>query len=98
METLEKIKALENEVKSASACTTTGRQIVAKACKELYLLIEDDVYNAGLEWMLEGIYLDTCTGSFAEPFMCELKKTTFSTINTIYHNTILPRLKIEESN
>ena len=92
MKTLEKIKVLQNKVNDAFTATTEGRQIVSDSCKELYNLIEDDVYNAGCEWMLKGIYNDLCYGNFAEPFLCEKKKETFASIVAVYISKILPRL------
>lgn len=86
------IEALKNKVTSADTTTTDGRQLVANSCKELYNLIEEDVYNAGSEWMLKGIYNDLCNGNFSEPFMCEKKKETFATVVAIYNDKILPRI------
>ena len=86
------IKEITNTVKLANTATVEGRQIVANSCKELYNLIENDVYNAGSEWMLKGLYNDLCNGNFAEPFMCEKKKETFETVVEIYNTRILPRL------
>ena len=63
------IETLKNRIATANTATVEGRQIVVDACKELYNLIEEDVYNAGCEWMLKGMYNDLCNGNFAEPFM-----------------------------
>lgn len=89
MKNKEKIQELEVAVNSANTADVNGRKVVANACKSLYNLIEEDVYNAGAEWMLKGIYNDLCTGNFAEPFMCELKKTDFLTVKKIYEDRIL---------
>jgi hypothetical protein len=92
METLNRINELKSQVKNANTANVDERQLIANACKELYNLIEEDVYNAGSEWMLKGMYTDLCNGNFAEPFMCEQKKTTFETIVKVYEDKILPRL------
>lgn len=90
--TLTTINELSVIVNSADTTTLVGRQAVANACKELYNLIEEDVFKADKEWMLSGIYNDLCNGNFAEPFMCEKKKETFSTIVNIYEARVIPCL------
>ena len=92
MRTLENIQKLQTIVDAAITSTVEGRQAVVNSCKELYNLIEQDVYNAGCEWMLTGMYNDLCNGNFAEPFMCEQKKGDFKTVVAIYVDRILPRL------
>ena len=92
MKTLEKINELTSKVNNALTSSVEGRQVVANSCRELYNLIEEDVYNAGCEWMLKGMYNDLTSGNFAEPFMCEKKKETFSTIVNIYNTRIITRL------
>jgi hypothetical protein len=92
MTTLEKINELETKVTGAKTYDVDGRQLVANSCKELYNLIEEDVYKAGAEWMLKGLYSDLCEGNFAEPFMCEQKKGTFLTCKKIYEDRIITRL------
>lgn len=87
-----KLEKLENIIKDAKTFEMDGRQSVVNACKSLYNLIEEDVYNAGCEWMLKGIYNDLCEGNFAEPFMCEQKKEEFAIVVTVYKDKILPRL------
>lgn len=87
-----KIQELELSINSANTATIAGCQLVANICKELYMLIEEDVNNAGCEWMLKGMYSDLINANFSEGFICETKKTTFSTIKEIYNNKILPRL------
>jgi len=89
---IERIQELSNVVESAKTATVEGRQLVANACKELYNLIEEDVYNAGSEWMLKGLYNDLCKGNFAEPYMCELKKGDFATVKKVYEERIITRL------
>jgi hypothetical protein len=91
--TTNRIAELAEGLKSANTATMDGRQVVINACKELYNLIEEDVYMAGKEWMLKGMYQDLCNGNFAEPFMCEQKKTTFQTIATIYNEQVVPNLQ-----
>ena len=90
--TTNRIAELTILVNNASTPTVEGRQTVANACKELYNLIEEDVYNADKEWMLKGMYTDLCNGNFAEPFMCEQKKTTFHTVVAIYNERVIPCL------
>ncbi len=85
MTTQNKIQELSAIVSDAKTATVEGRQAIANSCKELYNMIEEDVYNAGKEWMLKGMYLDLCTGNFAEPFYCEQKKGAFKTIVNIYN-------------
>lgn len=92
MKTIEKINELQAKVNSAFTAEASGRQIVADCCKELYMTIEEDVHNAGADWMLKGMYEDLCNGNFAEPFMCEQKKVAFATVKKIYEDNILPRL------
>lgn len=92
MKNLQKIQELEAKVNSANTANVDGRQLVANACKELYNTIEEDVHNAGADWMLKGMYNDLCNGNFAEPFMCEQKKTAFLTVAKVYEDKILPRL------
>lgn len=79
-------------VNNASTSTAEGRQAVANSCKDLYKLIEEDVCSADKEWMLKGMYTDLCNGNFAEPFMCEQKKTTFHTVVAIYNERVIPYL------
>ena len=86
------MKTMNVSVRSANTATVEGRQLVADACKAFYNEIEEDVYNAGCEWMLNGLYTDLCNGNFAEPFMCEKKKETLETAIEIYNTRILPRL------
>jgi len=92
MKNQNEIQNLENKIQSAVTYTIEGCQTVANVCKELYKLIEKDVYNSGNEWMLRGLYSDLCNGNFAEPFICETKKTTFLTVKNIYETKVLPRL------
>jgi hypothetical protein len=92
MKTIEKLNELQAKVNSALTAEASGRQQVANACKELYNAIEEDVHNAGADWMLKGMYNDLCAGNFAEPFMCEQKKVAFATVKKIYEDNILPRL------
>ncbi len=87
-----KIQELETKINTANTANAEGRQIVANACKELYNTIEEDVYKSGSEWMLKGIYADLYSGNFADPFMCEQKKTAFMTVKKVYEDRILPRL------
>jgi len=87
-----KVQELESAVMSANTYDITGRQIVASSCKQLYNLIEEDVHNAGADWMLDGLYTDLCNGNFADPFMCEQKKKTFLVCKKIYGDRILSRL------
>lgn len=89
---LNKIAELTELVNNASTPTVEGRQTVANSCKELYNLIEEDVFKADKEWMLKGMYNDLCNGNFAEPFMCEQKKTTFHTVVAIYNERIITSL------
>lgn len=90
--TIEQISELTTLVSSTLTSTVEGRQVVVNSCEKLYNLIEQDVYDAGCEWMLTGIYNDLYNGNFAEPFMCEKKKETFVTIAELYKIKILPRL------
>jgi hypothetical protein len=87
-----KIAELTTLVNSSKTQTIEGRQNIANSCKELYNLIEEDVYNADKEWMLKGMYNDLCNGNFAEPFMCEQKKSIFHTVVAIYNDRVLPNL------
>jgi hypothetical protein len=86
------ITELTELVNAAQTPTIEGRKLVAHACKKLYNLIEEDVYNAGKEWMLSGMFNDLCNGNFAEPFMCEKKKLSFLSVVKIYNENIIPAL------
>lgn len=86
------MKTMSIEVRNANTATIEGRQLIANACKKFYNEIEEDVYNAGAEWMLKGLYNDLYTGNFAEPFLCEKKKETLAACIEIYNTRILPRL------
>lgn len=86
------MKTINENVKNADTTTVEGRQLVANACQSFYNEIEEDVYNAGCEWMLKGMYNDLCNGNFAEPFPCEKKKETLAVCVGIYNTRILPRL------
>jgi hypothetical protein len=92
MKNSEKFKQLESTLNLADTSTAEGRGGVASVLKELYHTIEEDVCNAGAEWMLKGMYNDLCNGNFAEPFMCERKKLDFFVVKDIYEKRILPRL------
>lgn len=92
MTTLERIEELSAIVIGANTSTFEGRQYVVKSCRELYNAIEEDVYKAGLAWMLKGMYAELCGGNFAEPFMCEKKKSSFSTVVQVYKDFVLPKL------
>ena len=89
MTNLERIDELKILVNDAKTATVEGRQTVVNACKELYDLIEEDVYKAEKEWMLKGMYTDLHGGNFAEPFMCEQKKGDFHSIVEIYINSVI---------
>jgi len=89
-QTNQTIETLSLAVESAQTFTIEGRQAVANSCKSLYNLIEKDVFNADKEWMLKGMYSDLCSGNFAEPFMCEQKKSTFATVVAIYNERVVP--------
>jgi hypothetical protein len=87
-----KIAELAILVESAKTFTENGRQTVTQCCKELYNLIEKDVYNAEKEWMLQGMYNDLCNGNFSEPFYCEQKKNTFKIVVEVYNTNVVPYL------
>jgi hypothetical protein len=84
MTTQVNISELTSLVNLADTSTIEGRATVAKCCKQLYNAIEEDVYEAGKEWMLRGMYNDLCNGNFAEPYMCEQKKTSFAVVAKIH--------------
>jgi len=86
------IANLTEVVKNALTPTEEGRKQVVNACKELYHMIEADVIAADKKWMLTGIYNDLMNGNFAEPFMCEQKKSTFNTVVAIYNERVIPYL------
>jgi len=92
MKTIENINELKVKVNNALTSSVEGRQVVVNSCKELYNLIEKDVYDTGSEWMLKGMYNDLCNGNFSEPFMCEKKKETFTTVIEIYKTRVFPRI------
>ncbi len=82
------IEELTEKVNTADVINEEGRQLVANSCSELYNLIEDGLYNKyGEEAMLDA-YNDLCKGNFAEPFMCEQKKSKFELYSTIYINKV----------
>lgn len=86
------IEKLTLEINSASAATSEGRSLIVKCCKKLYNLIEENVYKAGKEWMLQGMYNDLCNGNFSEPFYCERKKGEFNTVVEVYNTQIIPNI------
>lgn len=88
MKTLEKIQELESAVKNAKTQIIEGRQVIAKSCNELYKLIEDGLYSKYGQNAINDAYADLCNGNFAEPFMCEKKKSTFNLYKTIYINNV----------
>ncbi len=90
--TTTQIAQLVEIVNAAQTATIEGRQAVANSCKQLYNLIEEDVVKADREWMIKGMYNDLCNGNFAEPFMCEQKKTTFHTVVAVYNERVIPNL------
>jgi len=90
--TIIKIAELTEKVNNALTHTAEGREDVVIACKNLYNLIEEDVVNADKEWMLKGMYEDLCSGNFAEPFMCEKKKETYTIIVEVYNTRVVPYL------
>ena len=92
MTTAQRIAELTVVVNNAFTANASEREQVANACKELYNLIEEDVYNADKEWMLKGMYTDLCCGNFAEPFYCERKKTEFNAVVEIYNTRVVPFL------
>jgi len=92
MKTLNRIAELETQVNNAKTYDADGRQAVVKACKELYNLIEEDYHNAGADVLIEDMYKDLTSGNFAEPFMCEQKKSKFELYKRIYINNVLPKL------
>lgn len=92
MEKLKTIEELMEKVESAKTYTIEGRGTIVRACKDLYMLMEEDVCKVGSEWMLEGLYRDLCEANFAEPYMCDRQKVTFATVVEIYKQRIMPRL------
>ena len=93
MKTLEnKIQELEIAVIGAKTFNADGRQIVVNSCKDLYDLIEEGLYNKYGEGAIADAYEDLCKGNFAEPFMCEQKKSKFTLYKTIFADKILPNL------
>ena len=88
MKNLEMIKELELEVTLAQVSNEEGRQIVAKACDELYGIIEEGLYNKYGSSAINDAFADLCTGDFAEPFMCEQKKDKFQFYKKIYIENI----------
>jgi len=92
MKTLNRIAELETQVRNAKTYNADGRQIVVNACKELYNLIEEDYHNAGADVLIEDMHKELTAGDFAEPFMCEQKKSKFELYKTIYINNVLPKL------
>jgi hypothetical protein len=88
MKNSQKIQELEAKVNNANTANAEGRQLVANACKELYNLIEEDLYNAGAQWMLKGLYNDLCNGNFSQPFLCEQKKNDFLIAKKVYQDRV----------
>ena len=92
MENLNRITELQLQVDAANTANVEGRQTVVNSCKELNGLIEEDFYLAGAEDLLDDMYTDLQEGNFAEPFMCEQKKSKFLLYKTIYIDNVLPKL------
>ncbi len=85
-ESIEKLGLQVNEAKTYNA---DGRQVVVVACKELYNLIEEGLYAKYGEGAVNDAYTDLCNGNFAEPLMCEKKKSKFELYKTVFINNIL---------
>ncbi len=92
MNTQTRINELNEVVKFAVTYTSTGRQEVANACRELYNLIEGDYFKAGAGVLINDMYKDLTSGNFAEPYMCEMKKGKFELYRRIYINNVMPEL------
>lgn len=89
MKTATRIKELKVNVMSANTANAIERQVIVKACKELYNTIEEGLYNQYGQNAVNDAYSDLCNGNFAEPFMCEQKKAKFELYSTIYIKNIL---------
>lgn len=79
-----RIQELEVAIQNAQTPNASGRQVVANACKELYDIIVEGLFNKYGEDAVNDAYTDLCNGNFAEPFMCEKKKETFNLYKYIY--------------
>ncbi len=77
------IENLRLEVINANTAEIVGRGIVAKSCEKLYDLIQDALYKKYGEESIIDAYNDLCKGNFAEPFMCEQKKSKFELYSNI---------------
>jgi pseudouridine-5'-phosphate glycosidase len=84
--TMKNLETLKEQVRLAKTANSEGRQLVANSCKELYNIIEEDLYNKYGEVAVNDAYKDLCNGNFAEPFLCEKMKEKFE----LYAN-ILPK-------
>ena len=93
METANRIEELKENVNTANTANADERQVIVKACKELYNTIEEGLYNQYGEAAVKDAYADLCEGNFAEPFMCEQKKSKFELYSNIFINNILPKLQ-----
>lgn len=82
------IEKLAQQVKTSLTTTVEGRQTVANNCKKLYNTIEESLYEKYGEEAVNDAYLDLCKGNFAEPYMCEKKKSKFTLYSTIFINNI----------
>lgn len=89
-EITKQLSELQTKVEKAQTFNVNGRQEVVNACKQLYNIIEDKLYNKYGEEAINDAYNDLCNGNFAEPFLCEQKKSKFELYKTIYVNYILP--------
>lgn len=84
MKSLKRVQKLTSQIEAAKTPTEEGRNIVAKACRELYYIIEDTLDSKyGLDAVVDA-YNDLLNGDFAEPFHCETKKQDFRTYKTIF--------------
>ena len=89
MENVTRIEELKVNVISANTANADGRHVIVNACKELFDIIEDSLYNNYGEGAVQDAYTDLCNGNFAEPFKCEQKKSKFELYATIYTKNIL---------
>ena len=89
MKTSTQINELREELKSAFTANEEGRQIVIDNCKALYHIIESELNAKYGDGATDDAYNDLCNGNFAEPFMCELKKSKFEVYATIYINNVM---------
>lgn len=72
------ITELQIAVQEANTLQVAGRGTVARACRELYNLLEEQVYETLGEQAVNAMYVALCEGNFSTPVTCDAKIELFN--------------------